>query len=68
MYFNREEPPSESVNKPLLLLLLLLHKHRQAISDYVIDGTDLACEVGAQDSDYVIWGDNVVRWNCLESS
>ena len=24
MYFNREEPPSGSVNKPLLLLLLLL--------------------------------------------
>ena len=24
MYFNREKPPSGSVNKPLLLLLLLL--------------------------------------------
>ena len=24
MYFNREEPPSGSLNKPLLLLLLLL--------------------------------------------
>ena len=24
MYFNREEPPSGSVDKPLLLLLLLL--------------------------------------------
>ena len=27
MYFNREEPPSGSVNKPLLLLLLLLFPH-----------------------------------------
>ena len=28
MYFNREEPPSGSVNKPLLLLLLLKNQKK----------------------------------------
>ena len=35
MYFNREEPPSGSLNKPLLLLLLLFIVSLFSVNTYV---------------------------------